>query len=211
MLQGDDDWRRLTGDIFRDDFARASEHNQRASAESRLSVAWPVPFLGPIMTAPVVLLLTHPALDSRVQPGDYAFQRAGWPLSMLHPDAPAGLGEWWEGRLGRLVDEFGPQHVANSVAAAFLTPWPSVAFESQLRLPSRERTLALAASAAARDAVMLILRGGELWTEDADIAALPPSRRFYPRTWHTTRVDPDNLGEEAWSTVCRRVAVHAWL
>jgi hypothetical protein len=170
-----------------------------------------VPFLGAIRTAPVVLLLTHPALDALATPADYAFHRADWPLAALHPDAPPGLGGWWKNRLAALVELFGAQHVANSVAVTFLTPWCSEAFEARLRLPSRPRMLALGASAAARDALVLILRGGDLWTEHPDIASLPPTRRFYPRTWRTTRLDRDNLGDDAWTTVCKRIGVHAWL
>jgi hypothetical protein len=179
--------------------------------ERRLSVEAPVPFLGAVMTAPVVLLMTHPALDLRVTPEDYFFRQCGWPFAAMHPDAPAGLSEWWQYRLSSLVEEFGAQHVANSVAAVFLTPWPSESFDSTLRLPSRRSMLALAASAVARDALIVMLRGGELWTEDPDIAALPATRYFTPRTWRTTRVSQDNLGDAAWEAIQKRVEVHAWL
>jgi hypothetical protein len=211
MLQGDDDWRKLAAAIVDDDVAPALRHNEATPAELRLGLDAPVPFLGPIMTAPVVLLLSHPAIDTRIAPADYAYRQEGWPLSVLHPQAPPGLAERWRDRLGALVDAFDARHVANTVAAVFLTPWPSVAFDSGLRLRSRARMLALAASAAQRDALVLVLRGGELWTEHADIAALPTSRRFYPKTWRTTRIDRDNLGDDAWSAIVRRVGIHAWL
>jgi len=211
MRTGDPDWLDLTIDLTIDDHAQAASFNVRATDAYRLALSSAVPFLGAIRTAPVVLLLTHPALDALATPADYAFQRPDWPLGALHPDAPPGLGAWWKNRLAALVDLFGAQHVANSVAATFLTPWCSEAFEARLRLPSRPRMLALAASAAARDALVLILRGGDLWTEHPEIAGLPPTRRFYPRTWRTTRIDRDNLGDDAWTTVCKRIGVHAWL
>lgn len=208
MLHGDPDWERLNCAIAAED-AVAAQH-EGGAGDLRMA-GQPVPFLGAIMTAPVVLLLTHPAVDAQIVPGDYAFHRDGWPLAALHPEAPAGLAERWRCRLEALVDLFGAQHVANSVAAVFLSPWPGETFDARLRLPSRSRLLDIGGSAAARDALLLILRGGESWTENAHIAALPPTRRFYPKTWRTTRVSPPNLGAEAWTIVSKRVAVHAWL
>jgi len=211
MLYGDKGWQQLAEATTREDLIAVSEYNLRAPSERRLSVDAPVPFLGAVMTAPVVLLLTHPALDNRVTPEDYFFRRCGWPFAALHPEAPAGLSEWWQYRLSALVDRFGAQHVANAVSAVFLTPWPSEAFDAGLRLPSRRRMLDLAASAVARDALIVMLRGGELWTEDAGVAALPATRYFTPRTWRTTRVSQENLGDAAWDAIHKRVEVHAWL
>ena len=212
MVQGDDDWRRLCAAIAAEDGQAAAAYNAAVPGERRLrDRAGPVPFLGAVTTAPVVLLLTHPQLDTLVAAADYAFQRDGWPFGPLHGDAPVGLYEWWQDRLGALVAEFGEQHVSNAVAALFLTPWPSESFDTRLRLPSRRRMLELAAAAAGRDAIIVVLRGAELWTEHAEVAALPPTRRFYPKSWRTTRLTPDNLGDGAWDTVCRRVEVHAWL
>jgi len=211
MLQGDPDWLRLTQAIAGED-AAAQSYGGESSDEERLhGTVMPVPFLGAVMTAPVVLLLTHPLLDARSVASDYAFNRAGWPLSLLHPEAPVGLAERWHDRLDQLVDAFGAQHVSNAVAAVFLSPWPGETFEARSRLPSRHRQLDLAARAAARDALILVLRGDDLWTEHPEIAALPPTRRFYPKTWRTTRLSRANLGEDAWTTVCKRVEVHAWL
>ena len=212
MLQGDQDWWRLAETISNEDRVPAIEHNARALPEQQLNIPLgPVPCVGAIMTAPVVLLLSHPALDDRSTRLDYSFQRPGWPLSALHSDAPAGLGEWWRSRVTALVDLFGAQHVSNAVAGLFLTPWSSVAFADRLRLPSRRRMLDLAASAAARDALVLVLRGEDLWTENAEIAALPPTRRFHPRSWRVTELNCQNLGDDAWTTMCRRIEIHAWL
>lgn len=212
MHQGDQDWWRLAQTISNEDRACAIEHNARASVEHRLHIALgPVPCVGAIMTAPVVLLLSHPGLDARSTAQDYCFRRPGWPLSALHPDSPPGAGEWWRSRLAALVERFGAHHVSNAVAAVFLTPWCSVAFDDRLRLPSRHHLLDLAAKAAARDALMLILRGEDLWTEHPDIASLPATRGFRPKSWRVTEIDCKNPGENAWTAVCRRIEVHAWL
>lgn len=212
MRQGDQDWWRLAETISNEDRAGAIGHNVHALPEHQLHIALgPVPCAGAIMTAPVVVLLSHPVLDTQATPDDYSFRRPGWPLSALHPDAPRGLGEWWRGRLGELIDRFGAQHVSNAVAAVFLTPWRSVAFDDRLRLPSRQRMLELAASAATRDALLLMLREEELWTEHASIAALPPTRRVKPVSWRVAEFNLRTLGHDAWTAVCRRVEVHAWL
>ena len=212
MLQGDLDWQALAAAIAEEDHASAVSHNALAGEETRLGVPLgAVPFLGAIMTAPVVLLLSHPQSGAGSTPGDYSFHCAGWPLSALHPDAPRGIGDSWRARLGALIDVFGAQHVSNAVAIAFLTPWRSVAFPELLRLPSRQRMLGLAASAAARDALLLLLRHQELWTEHEAIAALPPTRRFVPRLWRVAELNPRNLGESAWTTLCKRIEIHAWI
>jgi len=212
MLQGDPEWWRLVETISSEDRATAVQHNARAEPEYRLYYSMePVPCVGAIMTAPIVLLLSHPVLDGRSTPSDYSFHRPGWPLSALHPDAPAGMAERWRHRVAGLVDRFGAQHVSNAVAAVFLTPWRSFAFADQLRLPSRRRLLDLAASAAARDAVLLIPRYHDLWTEHPIIAALPSNRRFNSRWWRVTEISERNLGGDAWSILCQRIETHAWI
>lgn len=212
MLQGDPDWWRLSATISNEDRASILEHNTHAAPEYRLydSLA-AVPCIGAIATAPVVLLLSHPALESRSTPEDYSFYRPGWPLSALHPEAPQGIAKRWHKRVAALIDRFGAQHVANTVAAAFLSPWRSFAFADRLHLPSRTRMLDLAASAAARDALLFIPKHQDLWTENAVIAALPPTRRFSPRSWQITEVSSGNLGDDAWAAICRRIEVHAWI
>ena len=66
MLQGDPDWWRLAETISNEDRTSAIEHNAHAEPEYRLyDSLGPVPCVGAIMTAPIVLLLSHPALDGR--------------------------------------------------------------------------------------------------------------------------------------------------
>ena len=60
-------------------------------------------------------------------------------------------------------------------------------------------------------ALLLMLRHQELWTEHAVIAALPSTRRFNPRWWRVTEVNHRNLGDDAWSAICKRVETHAWI
>ena len=210
MVQGDEDWRRLADTIRAEDLVPAAAHNARASLDHRLELSLgPVPWVGAITTAPVVLLLSHPAHSPVSSEEDYTLSWPRWPLSPLHPEAPLAPSAWWRSRVAALIDLFGAQHVANSVAALYLSPWQSARFDERLRLPSRRRMLALAAAAAARDAIMIFVHGMYLWTEHADLASLPVTRRVHPRSRTRTELTPANLGD-AWSTVCKHIELHAW-
>jgi hypothetical protein len=212
MIQGDEDWIDLAMVVAKDDAGPAARYNRGAQADYALRLhLGPTPFVGALTTAPVVLLLSHVEWNQAAAPLDYAFHRHGWPLSALHPEAPRGASDWWKSRTADLDAVFGAQHVANSVAALFLTPWRTARFDERLRLPSRRLMLALAGSAAARDATLVLLRGSELWLESADIAALPPARVVRPKTWRATKLTPENLGLAGWEHMCRQIAVHAWL
>jgi len=212
MVQGDEGWMDLAMMLAKDDTAPAAHYNLSSPPDSALRLhLGPVPFAGAITTAPVVLLLGNPDCDERAAPHDFAFRRDGWPLSALHAEAPAGVSARWQSRMADLVGVFGAQHVANSVAALFLTPWRAPRFDERLRLPSRQLMLALAQSAAARDATLVLLRGAELWMESAEVAALPPARVIRSKSWRATTLTPDNLGLSAWDQMCRQIDVHAWL
>jgi hypothetical protein len=212
MVQGDEAWWRLARTIADEDRDAVLAYNARTLPEQRLAIAHsPVPCLGAMMTAPVVLLLAQPPLGAGSSPDDQAFRRTGWPISSLHPDAPSTLAECWHKRVSALVDAFGAQHVSNSLAVVYLTPWRGATFDPRLRLPSRRRMLALAATAAARDAIVLMMQGEMLWTEDAELAALPATRCLHPRYWREAELSPRNFGEAAWALVHKRIGIHAWL
>jgi hypothetical protein len=213
LLQGDQDWWQLADAITKEDLESAVRHNAAAHDAHRLHVsASPIPCIGAVTTAPVVLLLPFPALESAWTPDDYRFTSAGWPLGTLHPNAQTALRDRWRSRLAALVNRFGPHHVANSIACVFLTPWCSGANVTGLvRLPSRRRMLDLAAAAAARDALLVAIGDEHVWTEHPHIAALPFTRRFVARPWRASELSPATLGDDAWTAICQRVAIHAWI
>jgi len=203
-----DDWRQFIESIASADRAAVWSYNAVASAEFRLQVELgPMPYFGSILTAPVVLLIARPVFDASSTLHDHAFRREGWPLAALHPNAPSGMRRWWHDRLQRLIVAFGAREVANAVAAVPLTVWSSVRFDRDLRLPSRGRMLALGASAAGRGALMITTCEPALWTEEAQIASLPRSHHLMPRSC-TGKIDPTSLGNEGWSTLCRRIEAH---
>jgi hypothetical protein len=200
----------LAAAIASEDADAIVAHNARASPPRRLrDDLGPHPYDGDVERAPLVLLVGSPACDMSGSAARSAPDR-GWPLSGLHPDAPRGLRALWHARLASLVDAFGTQHVAHSVAALPLTPWACDEFDERLRLPSRARMLSLAAAAGRRGALLLVTGCEELWTECAEVANLAFERRFRPKSFRTTHVSVENLGAAAWHAVCRRIEAHDW-
>lgn len=186
-------------------------YNARASDSLRLRAdLGPLPYEGDIESAPVVLLVAKPAYDRTSVPLDHAFHQRGWPLALLHPEAPAHLRSIWLARVESLIDAFGAQHVANSVAALPLTPWASADFDERLRLPSRGRMLGLAAAAANRGATLIVTCSEEQWTEAQEVADLGSERRVRARSWRATHLTSENLGAAAWHAICRRIECHKW-
>lgn len=197
--------------ITRADAETITAYNARAAAPRRLrDELGPLPYDGDIDRAPLVLLVGTPACDMSATRKDAQSPHRGWPLSGLHPDAPSTLRSLWQARLAGLIEAFGAQHVANSVAALPLTPWACDEFDERLRLPSRHEMLALAAGAAARGALLLVTACDELWTECVEIANLSLEQRLHPRSFRATHVSVENLGAAAWHAVCRRVEGHHW-
>lgn len=197
--------------IAYEDADAVAAYNARAGDALRLRTdLGPLPYEGDIENAPIVLLVAKPAYDRTSVQLDHAFHQRGWPLAFLHPGAPEQLRSIWVARLESLIDAFGAQHVANSVAALPLTPWASTDFDERLRLPSRARMLDLAAAAANRGATMIVACGEEQWTEVHEVADLGPERRIRARSWRATHLTSENLGAAAWHAICRRIECHKW-
>jgi hypothetical protein len=203
--------RELAETIARADAEAIAAHNAKACAPLRLrEELGPLPYDGDLGGAPLVLLVGTPACEMSATRRDAQSVHRGWPLSGLHPHAPATLRSLWHARLAGLIEAFGAQHVANSVAALPLTPWACDEFDERLRLPSRHEMLALAAGAASRGALLLVTGCDELWTECGEIANLSLEQRLHPRSFRATHVSVENLGAAAWHAVCRRVEEHHW-
>jgi len=187
------------------DGAEVARYNDTAPTPHHLHVEMgPSAFEGAIDSARVVLLLANPGYDDSSTTSDHVFQRDGWPLSGLHPEAPPGLHEWWMRRLRPLVELVGAERVAQRVACLQLTPWASERFNSALRLPSRTLLLEAASQCAARGAILIVMRGQSLWLE-ADAVRLSP-KRYRVRSWRASYLSPENLGEDAWEAIVAAVA-----
>jgi hypothetical protein len=194
-----------------DDADAVAAYNARAGDALRLRAdLGPLPYEGDIEAAPVVLLVAKPAYSRASVQLDHAFHHRGWPLSFLHPGAPDHLRSIWQARLASLIDAFGAQHVANSVAALPLTPWASQEFDERLRLPSRARMLELAAACADRGATLIVSCSEERWTEAQEVANLASDRRLHAHSYRATHLSVENLGAAAWHAICRRIEAHRW-
>jgi hypothetical protein len=203
--------RELAETIAHADAEAIAAHNAKAAAPRRLrDDLGPLPYDGDLARAPLVLLVGSPTCDISGTRKDAQAVCRGWPLSGLHPDAPPALRSLWHSRLSGLIDAFGAQHVANSVAALPLTPWACDEFDERLRLPSRSEMLALAVAAALRGALLLMTCCDGLWTESQEIADLTLEQRFHPRSFRSTHVSVENLGAAPWHAVCRRIEAHHW-
>ena len=197
--------------IALEDGDAVAAHNARAAAPHRIRVELgALPFDGDVMHAPLVLLVGSPACDMSATRSNRGSLRRGWPLFGLCPDAPSGLRALWGARLASLIDAFGAQHVANSVAALPLTPWACDEHDERLRLPSRTRMLELANVAARRGAFLLVTGCEELWTEAPDVATLDCLLRLHPKSFRPTHVSVENVGATAWHAICRRIESHHW-
>ena len=186
-------------------------HNARAAAPRRIRFELgALPFDGDVVHAPLVLLVGSPACDMSATRSNRGSPRRGWPLSGLCPDAPSGLRALWSARLSSLIDAFGAQHVANSVAALPLTPWACDEFDERLRLPSRTRILELANDAARRGAFLLVTGCDGLWMEAPEVARLGSELRLHPKSFRPTHVSVENVGATAWHAICRQIESHHW-
>jgi hypothetical protein len=212
MIQCDNDFKRLIGSLADEDAAWLALHNAHARPSGRL------------YTAPVrcrswarsrrrrsCCCSRIPRSIADTSPHDYRFAREGWPLAALHPDAPTGLARRWGRRLAPLIRLFGAQHVAHSVAAVFLSPWPSVALRRAPRVSEPPHALRLAARAADRDAAFVIGPDADGWFEHPVVADLPATRRATTFADALEELDAGAIGPDAWELLRARIEVHAWL
>ena len=159
---------------------------------SRLAVETviPEPFVGAVLTAPVVVLQLNPGFDPRGDPRAHAesmFRRAllanlrherrEWPFYFLEPtfrdSTPGGL--WWQSKVRKLIDEVGPECVAERVAVVEWFPYKSTKYRRGCVVSSQRYGFGLVSSAIARDALIVISRSVALWESSV------PSLRSYPR------------------------------
>lgn len=157
-----------------------------------------------ITTASVVLLMANPGYSDHLQDtpdGCDEWEKEGWPLAYLHPEAPKGGRDWTHRRLRHLVERFGAQHVARRVALVQLIPWASIKFHAGAVMPSRERILSDVYSAGRRGALLVVLRCRRLWAP-----ALNGTDVIYGRNPLAVYVSPMNLADDrGFERVCEHM------
>ena len=177
------------------DLDRIGMYNARRSPASRTRLQIQMgaaPYDGDPHTARVILLLNNPVYTPGVsKPTDHLLAYAGWPLAGLHPDAPPAFRLWYQRPLGRLISDYGAQHVSKRVCLLQLCPWASQAFDLALVLPSRSHQIELAHAAVQRGAVVIAGRSFGAWP-----AGLPRVRNRLNPT-----LTPNGLDEGTWNRV----------
>lgn len=136
----------------------------------------PEPFVGNVKTAPVILLQLNPGscsedvgahADPRFRAALLANLRhtsSPWPFYFLAPEFSTHPGgKWWSGKLGKLLDRFHPEHIAQRLAVVEWFPYKSPRFKGGCRVSSQEYGFWLVRQAIDRGALIVISRAVKLW------------------------------------------------
>ena len=168
----------------------------------------PSPFEGDINAAPVVLLLANPS-SADVQLGDHRAPEEEWPLHGLGPTASELLRRWWSKRLRHLMCEANVtmQDVSRSVAALQLNPWASEAFHSGFKGDSRKIQFAIAQTAMARRAIVVLMRAKAEWSRCPGL--LDYSGLIETRNPRCSYLSPGNLEADAWENIVKAVSARS--
>lgn len=167
-----------------------SQFNVRAPEKHRLQLdVLPEPFIG-YTTAPVVLLSLNPGFDDpdlqvHARPefqsllrSNYSQNRSAFPFYFLHPGFENGGRRWWESKLNPLLKIFEREQLAQSIFCVEYFPYHSRRFaHAGLEVPSQEFGFGLVRSAIVREAVIVIMRGSNLWKQS--IPTLETYRRAF--------------------------------
>lgn len=172
-------------------------YNARRSSTSRTRLQTHMgvaPYDGDPHKARVILLLNNPGYTPGVStPSDHQLEYVGWPLAGIHPDAPLAFRKWYQRPLGRLIRDYGAQHVSQTVCLLQLCPWASQSFDLAFELPSRSHQLELARSAMQRGAVVIAGRSFGAWP-----TGLPRARNRLNPT-----LTPNGLDDCTWGLLKR--------
>jgi hypothetical protein len=185
----------------------------------------PGPFIGNPRTASVVLLSLNPGyVIDNLHPESKRFVIEAWvQAAKLPEDAnffPIDLSYlrtskscWWADRLEHLLTVVDREVVMKNLACIELFPYPTADFEKLRRkvppLPSRDFSFALVKAAIRRGALMIIMRGYNLWLSSVGELDSPNVIRLAnPRRPDITppRLKPrraGNMTSEEWMRVLR--------
>ncbi len=168
----------------------------------------PSPFEGDINAAPIVLLLANPSSED-VQLGDHRAPEHEWPLHGLGPTASEVLRRWWSKRLRHLMRAANVtmQDVSRSIAALQLNPWASEAFHSGFKGDSRKIQFAIAQTAMARGAIVVLMRAKAEWLKCPGL--LDYSGLIETRNPRCSYLSPGNLEAEAWANIVKVVSARS--
>jgi hypothetical protein len=193
------------------DRAIINAHNKQFEESSSYYVhisVLPEPFLGR-PDAPVVLLNLNPGWNEEKDPSNHSRPEfikrnrenllhvsSEYPFYLLDPSLRPNRTEWWDKRLGDLIDAIGsktvgPKAVAQNVLCVEYFPYHSKRYKKCERLPSQDYSFALAKDAVERDAVILLMRGKQRWT-NAVPSLSSYKRLFFPSSFQCAYISRNN-------------------
>lgn len=204
--------------VLKSDAATVSAFNRVAGSKTRLRThILPEPFLGKPRTARVLLLQLNPGFAgsevrwhqrpdfARVLRANLTHSACDCANPYLDPSpalARSPGGTWWRSRLRRVIEEVGDaSRVARRLAVVEFHGYHSPNFRLlPVTLPSQRYGFWLVRRAIERDAVVIVMRGRDLWR-----VAVPEldarSRVFTPTTPRSAYLTERTLGRRGSSAV----------
>jgi hypothetical protein len=209
--------------VLEADKAIIDAHNARLEKgslyEVHLSVL-PEPFLGR-PDAPVVLLNLNPGWNENKDPPNHSrpefikrnrenllHESNNYPFYLLDPSLRPNRTVWWEKRLGALIESVGLEAVAQNVLCVEYFPYHSKKYKKCERLPSQDYSFALARDAVKRNAVILLMRGKEQWT-NAVPSLSSYNQLFFPNSFQCAYVSRNNYNSKEFDTAVAKIIAMA--
>jgi hypothetical protein len=192
-----------------------NKHQDGTFSELRLEVL-PVPFLGSLEKAQVVLLNLNPGFVNEdleyIKDNDYVEQNrkcltfeSDYPLFYLDPRFSYTAGyKWWYMRLKFFVEKFGNKIVSEKFMCIEYFPYHSRGFKKiNELLPSQEFSFALVKKAIESNKLIVVMRSKKLWLENiSELENYPYIELKNPRSPYISR---NNMTEKEFNTLLSRV------
>ena len=202
--------------VLKSDTFAIDAFNATASEDHRIHLEiLPEPFLG-VPTADIVLLSLNPGFSPEEEKfhhlDDYfrtvalanlAHEEQPFPFYFLEPRKKSPGHDWWQKRLGSLIELFGHRAVAHNVLCLEFFPYHSKKYSPKTPMvPSQSYTFALLEAAIERDAVIIGMRSLDRWFD-----AVPKLADYTIHKLNSTQavyVSPNNC-PTGYAEACRRL------
>ncbi len=208
--------------VLPEDSAAVDAFNARLPARSpcRIDVeaVIPEPFVGAVLTAPVIVLQLNPGSDetnaaAHAVPefrvallANLRHELTDWPFYFLHPRFRVSQpgGRWWTGKTRKLAEVVPLKRLAERLAVVEWFPYKSPRYRLGCTVRSQEYGFSLVSDAMRRGALIVISRSHALWRKS--VPALQDYRRQLTlASVQNVALTPNNLkykgvkSPEAWS------------
>jgi len=189
-------WIEMATDTSRKSFVIKEEQsiiekfNAKVSDDYKIhSSIFPAPFMGNILTAPLVILVLNPGYDVKEENAGYYKNYESWWLKQIQHISPVKdlplfcledkyiiHSPYWKEKLQPLIDKVGKEKLSRNLAKIQFFPYHSKKFKPLYKklikeegfgtyLPSQEYNFQLVRNVMERDAVIIIPRSRKFWFE----------------------------------------------